>query len=59
MTWHERPGGRVNQFLPLRAFTTFAVQSRDDDEPEELGLDRTAWYLRAEAQIEHVQGLLG
>ena len=34
-------------------------QGRYDDELEELGLDRTAWCLRAEALIEHVQGLLG
>jgi len=45
--------------LPLRAFTTFAVQGRYDDDPEELNLDRTAWCLRAEALIEHVQNLLG
>ena len=39
----ERTGVDVNQLLPLRAITTFAVQGRYDDEPEELGLDRTAW----------------
>ncbi len=30
----------VNQLLPLRAFTTYAVQGRYDDQPEELGLNR-------------------
>lgn len=54
----EQAGVDVSELLPLRAFTTFAVQGRYDDEPEELGLDRTAWCLRAEALIEHVQGLL-
>jgi HEPN domain-containing protein len=39
----ERTGVDVNQLLPLRAITTFAVQGRYDDEPEELDLDRTAW----------------
>ena len=29
--------------LSLRAFSTFAVQCRYDDEPEELSLDRAAW----------------
>lgn len=45
--------------LPLRAFTTFAVQYRYDDEPEELSLDRTAWCERAEALIEQLEGLVG
>ena len=45
--------------LPLRAFTTFAVQGRYGDEPEELGLDRGAWCQRAETLIEHVQNRLG
>ena len=31
----------VTDLLPLRAFTTYAVQFRYDDEPEDLGLDRT------------------
>lgn len=48
----------VSELLPLRAFTTFAVQGRYDDEPEELGLDRIAWSQRAEALIDHVQKLL-
>lgn len=48
----------VSGLQPLRAFTTFAVQDRYDDEPEHLGLDRTAWCQRAEALIEQVQSLL-
>jgi HEPN domain-containing protein len=55
----EQAGVDVSELLPLRAFTTFAVQGRYDDEPEELGLDRVAWCQRAEALIEHVQLLLG
>jgi HEPN domain-containing protein len=55
----ERDGVDVRELLALRAFTTFAVQGRYDDEPEELGLDRIAWCQRAEALIEHVQNLLG
>jgi hypothetical protein len=34
----EQAGVDVSQLLTLRGFTTFAVQSRYDDEPEELGL---------------------
>lgn len=48
----------VSGLQPLRAFTSFAVQDRYDDEPEHLGLDRTAWCQRAEALIEQVQSLL-
>jgi len=55
----EQAGIDVNPLLPLRAFTTFAVQGRYDDEPEDLGLDRVAWCQRAEALIVHVQNLLG
>jgi HEPN domain-containing protein len=55
----EQAGVDVGELLPLRAFTTFAVQGRYDDEPEELGLNRVAWSQRAEALIEHVQSLLG
>jgi HEPN domain-containing protein len=55
----EQAGVNVRELLALRAFTTFAVQGRYDDEPEELGLDRIAWCQRAEALIEHVQNLLG
>jgi len=40
---------------PLRAFSTFAVQCRYDDDPDELGLDRAAWCNRAEALIERVE----
>jgi len=52
-------GVDLSELLPLRAFTTFAVQGRYDDEPEELGLDRVAWCQRAEVLIEYVQNLLG
>lgn len=55
----EQTGVDVSQLMTLRGFTTFAVQGRYDDEPEELGLDRVAWCQRAEALIEHVQDLLG
>ncbi len=55
----EQAGVDVSQLLPLRAFTTFAVQGRYDDEPEDLGLDRVAWCQQAETLIEHVQSLLG
>jgi hypothetical protein len=55
----EQGGVDVSELLPLRAFTTFAVQGRYDDEPEELGLDRLAWCQQAEALIEQVQNLLG
>lgn len=55
----EQAGVDVNELLPLRGFTTFAVQGRYDDEPEEFGLDRVAWCQRAKALIEHVQNLLG
>ena len=54
----EQAGVDVSELLPLRAFTTFAVQGRYDDEPEELGLDRIAWSQRAEVLIDHVQNLL-
>lgn len=43
------------RLLPLRVFTSFAVQYRYDDEPEDLSLDRIAWCHRAEALIEQVQ----
>jgi HEPN domain-containing protein len=52
-------GVDITELLPLRAFTTFAVQCRYEDEPEHLGLDRDAWCNRAEALIEHVQSQIG
>jgi HEPN domain-containing protein len=55
----EQAGVDVNQLLLLRAFTTFAVQGRYDDEPEELGLDRAAWCQRAESLIARVQSQIG
>ena len=48
----------VGDLLPFRAFTTFAVQTRYEDEPDELGLDRADWSDRAEALIELVQSKL-
>ncbi|MCX5926693.1 MAG: HEPN domain-containing protein [Cyanobium sp. LacPavin_0920_WC12_MAG_63_22] len=55
----QEAGVEVKDLLPLQAFTSFAVQYRYDDEPEELSLDRTAWCERAQALIEQVEGLLG
>lgn len=55
---HEA-GVDITELLPLRAFTSFAMQYRYDDEPDDLSLDRTAWYNRAEALIDRVQGLIG
>ncbi|WP_411868823.1 HEPN domain-containing protein [Vulcanococcus limneticus] len=52
-------GVDITDLLPLRAFTTFAVQCRYEDEPEHLGLDRTAWCNRAEALIDHAQSRIG
>ena len=54
----EQSGVDITDLLPLRAFFTFAVQSRYDDEPEELSLDRAAWCNRAQALIDQVQALL-
>ena len=45
----------VSGLLPLRAFTTFAVQFRYDDEPEELGLNRFELCNRTDDLIELVQ----
>ena len=55
----QEAGIEIKALLPLRAFTSFAVQYRYDDEPEELCLDRAAWCDRAQALIEQVEGLLG
>ena len=55
----EQSGVDITDLLSLRAFSTFAVQCRYDDEPEELSLDRAAWCNRAEALIDQVQALLG
>lgn len=51
-------GVDTTELLPLRAFTTFAVHYRYDDEPEDLGLDRIAWCNRAEALVERVEALI-
>lgn len=47
----------TTDLLSMRAFNTFAVQYRYDDEPEDLGLDRCAWCDRADALIEYVARL--
>lgn len=55
----QQAGVDITDLLPLRAFTTFAVQYRYDDEPDELNLDRHDWCNRAEALITQVQELMG
>jgi len=45
----------LDKTMPLRAFTTFAVQFRYDDEPEELGLNRFELCNRTDDLIELVQ----
>ena len=40
---HSSDVARHRPTAVARAFTSFAVQYRYDDEPEELSLDRTAW----------------
>jgi HEPN domain-containing protein len=50
-------GGVVESFLPLEAFTAFAVQFRYDAEPEPMGLDRQHWQQQAEALVEHVTAI--
>ena len=54
----EQSGVDTTDLLSLRAFSTFAVQCRYDDEPEELSLDRAAWCNRAAALIDQVEALL-
>jgi HEPN domain-containing protein len=55
----EDCGVEIAELLPVRAFTTFAVQYRYEDEPEQLGLDRADWCNRAEELIEQVQSQIG
>jgi hypothetical protein len=55
----QEAGIEIKPLLPHWAFTSFAVQDRYHDEPEELCLDRSAWCDKAEALIEQVEGLLG
>ena len=55
----QQAGVDITALLPLRAFTTFAVQYRYDDEPAELNLDRLDWCNRAESLITKVQELMG
>ena len=54
----QQAGVEAAELQPLRDFTTFAAQDRFDDEPEELGLLRTAWCKRADAMQANVQSLL-
>lgn len=54
----EQSGVDITDLLSLRAFSTFAVQCRYDDEPEELSLDRIAWCNTAESLIDQVQKLV-
>ena len=44
----------MEPFLPLEAFTVFALQFRYDAEPEPMDLDRQHWHQQAEALVEHV-----
>jgi HEPN domain-containing protein len=55
----QQAGVDITDLLPLRAFTSFAVQYRYDDEPEDLSLNRHDWCNRAEALIAQVQELVG
>ena len=50
-------GGCVEPFLPMEAFTVFAVQFRYDAEPEPMNLDRPFWQHQAEALVEHVAAI--
>ena len=50
-------GGRVEPFLPMEAFTVFAVQFRYDAEPEPMNLDRPFWQHQADALVEHVAAI--
>jgi HEPN domain-containing protein len=50
-------GGFVEPYLPLEAFTAFAVQFRYDSEPEPMDLDRQHWYQQAEVLVDHVASI--
>jgi HEPN domain-containing protein len=47
-------GGDVDVFLPLEAFTAFAVQFRYDAEPEPMEMDRDYWRQQAQTLLDHV-----
>lgn len=47
-------GGDVDPFLPLEAFTAFAVQFRYDADPEPMDLDREYWRQQAQTLLDHV-----
>ena len=50
-------GGNVEPFLPLEAFTAFAVQFRYDAEPEPMELDSQFWQQQAEVLVNHVAAI--
>jgi hypothetical protein len=44
----------LDVFLPLEAFTAFAVQFRYDAEPEPMEMDRDYWWQQAQTLLDHV-----
>lgn len=50
-------GADPERFLPLEAFTDFAVQLRYDADPEPMNLPRALWQQRAEELLAHVGAL--
>lgn len=50
-------GAFVDPFLPLEAFTIFAVQFRYDAALEPMNLDRQVWQKQAETLVEHVAAI--
>jgi len=50
-------GAFVAPFLPLEAFTVFAVQFRYDAALEPMNLDRQVWQKQAETLVEHVAAI--
>lgn len=47
----------MDPFLPLEAFTVFAVQFRYDAALEPMNLDRQVWQKQAETLVEHVAAI--
>ena len=47
-------GAAPEPFLPLEAFTDFAVQLRYDADPEPMNLQRDFWIQRAEELLAYV-----
>jgi len=54
-----RADAEVKTHRDLAQFTDFAVQFRYDADLEPMDLDRSHWLQRAEALVEHVEGLVG